>query len=388
VLERASKAKATWPSSLSDKQLLSLLYPPQQSKSITAEPDTEYVFYEMKKRGVTLMLLWEEYKEIYPEGIMYTQFCERYKNFKKNNRLTMHIEHKAGQEMQVDWAGQTLKYIDTATGEIKAAYIFVAVLPASAYPFVYAYGDKKLASYIDAHVRSFEYFGGVPKVLIPDNEKTAVTYPDNTDPVLNRSYNEMANHYHAAIVPARSARPKDKAADENMVGNASRRILAPLRNLKFFSIHEINQAIEVQLKKFILRPFKKMEGNRISAFEKIDKPALQILPMTRYEYCDWSQTRIAFNYHAQYEGFYYSTDYAYAGQPCWLRVSAKTIEIFVDSIRVACHVRNYNKFSKYVTLPEHMPENHKAVSGLKQPPFHCLGRKDRPKYCKVYHRGS
>jgi transposase len=382
VLERSDKAKVTFSSSLTDKQLLSLLYPPQQNKSIAAEPDTEYVFYEMKKKGVTLMLLWEEYKELHPEGIMYTQFCERYKNFKKNNRLTMHIEHRAGQEMQIDWAGQTLKYVDTATGELKAALIFVAVLPASAYPFVYAYGDKKMASYIDAHVRAFEYFGGVPNVLIPDNEKTAVTHPDNTDPLLNRSYSEMANHYHTAIVPARPARPKDKAADENMVGNASRRILAPLRNLKFFSIYEINQAIETQLKKFILRPFKKMEGNRITAFEKIDKPALQQLPRTRYEYCDWSPTRVAFNYHVEYEGFYYSTDYAYAGQPCWLRVSAKTIEIFVDSIRVACHVRNYNKFSKYITLPEHMPENHKAVSGWSSHRFIAWAEKIGPNTAK------
>ena len=311
VLERASKAKIACPGDLSDKQLISLLYPPQESKKEIPEPDMESIFYEMKKKGVTLMLLWEEYKENCPEGIMYTQFCERYRNFKKACRLTMHIEHKAGQEMQVDWAGQTLKYIESQTGEIKTAYIFVAVLPASAYPFVYAYGDKKLANYIDAHIRAFEYFGGVPKVLIPDNEKTAVTIPCNTDPVLNRSYNEMASHYHAAIVPARSARPKDKAADENMVGNASRRILAPLRNSKFFSVYDINQAIEAQLKKFILRPFKKMEGNRLSAFEKIDKPFLQPLPKTRYEYCDWKEARIAFNYHVEYEGFFYSTDYTY-----------------------------------------------------------------------------
>jgi transposase len=363
VLEKANNAKIFWPVSLNDKQLISLLYPPQQNKFIFPEPDMENVFYEMKKKGVTLMLLWEEYKETSPEGLMYTQFCERYRNFKKACKLTMHIEHKAGQEMQIDWAGQILHYIDTLTGELKTAFIFVAVLPASAYPFVYAYGDKKLANYIDAHIRAFEYFGGVPKVLIPDNEKTAVTVPDNTDPVLNRSYNEMALHYHAAIVPARSARPKDKAADENMVGNVSRRILAPLRNMKFFSIYEINQAIEEQLKKFILRPFTKMEGNRLTAFEKIDKPCLQPLPNTRYEYCDWKQARIAFNYHVDYEGFYYSADYSYSGQPCFIRATAKTIEIFVDSIRIASHVRNYNKFSKYMTLPEHMPEQHKAVSG-------------------------
>lgn len=363
VLERANSSGIFWPVSLSDKQLISLLYPPVQNKSIFPEPDMESVFYEMKKKGVTLMLLWEEYKETNPEGIMYTQFCDRYRNFKKACRLTMHIEHKAGQEMQIDWAGQVLKYADTATGEIKSSNIFVAVLPASAYPFVYACPDKKLASYIDAHIRAFEYFGGVPRVLIPDNERTAVALPNNTDPILNRSYQDMANHYHAAIVPTRSAKPKDKAADENMVGNASRRILAPLRNNKFFSLYEINQAIEEQLKKFIARPFSKMEGNRQLAFEKIDKPALQSLPIARYEYCDWKEAKIAFNYHAEYEGFFYSANHSYAGKPCFVRASSKTIEIFVDSIRVASHLRNYNKFSKYITSPEHMPENHKAVSG-------------------------
>jgi len=363
VIERADKAGIIWPIDLSDKELLSLLYPPQQNKNQHPEPDMSYIFYELKKKSVTLMLLWEEYKEAHPEGLMYTQFCTRYRKFKKSLRLSMHIEHKAGVEMQVDWAGQTLQYIDIQTGEIKTALIFVAVLPASAYPYVYAYDDKRLENYIDAHVRAFEYFGGVPKILIPDNEKTAVTVPDKTNPTLNKSYSEMANHYHIAVVPARSARPKDKAADENMVGNVSRRILAPLRNTKFFSIADINEAIAAQLEKFIARPFQKMEGNRKSAFEKIDKPALGPLPLARYEYCDWKAARIGFNYHVDYDGFYYSTDESYRGNPCFIRATKYTIEVFVDSIRVAAHKRNYNKFAKYTTLPEHMPENHKAVSG-------------------------
>jgi transposase len=363
VLERASKAKVNWPISLSDKQLISLLYPPQQAKNGLYEPDMTYIFYELKKKGVTLMLLWEEYKEKYPEGLMYTQFCTRYRDFKKSLKLSMHIEHKAGVEMQVDWAGQTLQYIDVQTGEIRQAFIFVCVLPASSYPFVYAYDDKKLENYIDAHIRAFEYFGGVPKILIPDNEKTAVTVPDKIDPVLNRSYQEMAKHYHIAVVPARSAKPKDKAADENMVGNTSRRILAPLRNIKFFSILDVNEAITEQLLKFIARPFQKMEGNRKEAFEKIDRPALLALPASRFEYCDWKQARIGFNYHVDYEGFYYSVEQSYRSQPCFIRATKYTIEIFVDSIRVAAHIRNYNKFKKYTTLPEHMPDAHKAVSG-------------------------
>lgn len=209
VLERAEKAGVTWPIELSEKQLMTLLYPPVENKNSVPEPDMEYIFYEMKRKSVTLMLLWEEYKEKHQDGIMYTQFCERYRNFKKNNQISMHMDHKAGEEVQVDWAGQTMSYTDTSTGEIKPAYIFVAVLPASAYPFVYAYGDTRISNWIDAHVRAYEYFGGVPKITIPDNTKTAVITPDLVDPVLNKSYNEMARHYRTTLVPARAGRPKD-----------------------------------------------------------------------------------------------------------------------------------------------------------------------------------
>jgi transposase len=363
VLGRAEAAKISWPIDISDKELMSLLYPPALKPLVFPEPDMEYIFYEMKKKSVTLMLLWEEYKERHPQGLMYSQFCSHYRDFKKANRLTMHIEHKAGEEMQVDWAGYTVPYVDRLTGEIRAAYIFVAVLPASAYPFVYAYADRKLANWIDAHVKAFEYFGGVASVIVPDNLKTAVITPDATEPELNRSYNDMANHYGAAIVPARSGKAKDKAADENMVGNASRRILAPLRNVKFFSVNEINQAVREQLLKFISRPFQKMEGNRATAFEKIDKPALMPLPAQRYEYCDWKNTRVAYNYHVEYEKFYYSVPYDYAGSPCFVRATKDVIEVFADNVRIAAHRRNYNKAKRYTTKPEHMAESHRVVSG-------------------------
>lgn len=363
VIERAENAGITWPIDLTDKQLLSLLYPPVTNKNPVPEPDMEYVFYEMKRRSVTLMLLWEEYKRKHPNGIMYTQFCERYRKFKKANQLTMHIEHKAGEEMQVDWAGQTMSYVETETGEIKPAYLFVAVLPASAYPFVYAYGDMKLPNWIDAHIRAFEYFGGVPKVIIPDNTKTAVITPDRVDPILNKSYNEMARFYHTTLIPARAGKPKDKAADENMVGNVSRRIIAVLRNRQFFSLYELNQAVREELEKFIVRPFQKIEGNRLNAFEKIDKPSLQPLPAGKYEFAEWKETKVQFNYHVDYEGFFYSVHYSHVGERCSVRATAKTIEIYICGERVAAYPRNHNPYKRYITLPEHMPEGHKAVSG-------------------------
>jgi transposase len=363
VLKRAEKAGITWPIELSDKQLISLLYPPQKSKKSPPEPDMEYVFYEMKKKHVTLMLLWEEYKEKHPDGIMYTQFCERYRKFKKDNKISLRKEHKAGKEMEVDWAGGTLTYVDTHTGKSKPAYLFVAVLPASNYPFVYAYGNTKNTNWIDGHVRAYEYFGGVPEFTIPDNTKTAVIKPDRIDPLLNKSYHEMARHYKTTIIPTRSGKPKDKAACESMVGNVSRRIIAALRNRQFFSLREINQAIAEELEKLINRPFQKMEGNRKMAFEKIDKPCLQPLPAKRYVYSDWKETKVASNYHVEYDGYFYSVHYSYANRPCSVRATSKTIEVYVDCERVAAHQRNYNPHERYTTLEEHMPDEHKAVYG-------------------------
>lgn len=363
ILNRAEKAGITWPIDLSDKQLMSVLYPPAQSKLSPPEPDLEYIFSEMKKKNVTLMLLWEEYKRDHPDGIMYTQFCERYRNFKVNNKISMHKEHKAGEEVEVDWAGDTMSYVDTSTGEVRPAYVFVAVLPASSYPFAYAYEDTKTPSWIDAHVRAYEYFDGVPKVTISDNTKTAVIKPDRIDPVLNKSYNEMARHYRTTLIPARARKPKDKAADENMVLNVSRRIIAALRNRQFFSMYEINQAISEELVKFVHRPFQKLEGNRMSAFEKIDRPALQPLPATKYEYSEWKETKVQFNYHVEFEGFFYSVHHSHINSPCSVRATSKTIEIYIGTERIAAYPRNYNTFKRYKTQPEHMPENHKAVYG-------------------------
>jgi transposase len=375
---RAEKAGITWPIEFSDKQLMSMLYSPLESKLTPPEPDMDYLFREMKKKSVTLMLLWEEYKENHPDGIMYTQFCDRYRRFKKSNQLSMHKEHKAGEEMEVDWAGDTMFYVDPKTGEIKIAYIFVAVLPASSYPFASAFEDMTISNWITAHVKAYEYFGGVPQITIPDNTKTAVTKTDRVDPVINKSYNEMATHYRTTIIPARVRKPKDKAAGENTVGNVSRRIIAALRNRQFFSIQEINQAISEELEKFILRPFQKMEGNRQAAFETIDKPCLQPLPVTRYEYSEWKEAKIQSNYHVDFEGFFYSVHYSYVGNSCSIRATFKTVEIYIGSERIATHLRNYNSFKRYTTLSEHMPEAYRAVSGWNTERFLTWAEKTGP----------
>lgn len=378
ILKRSQNANISWPCNLSDKELLSLIYPPAESRSKTREPDLNYVFNEMKKKNVTLMLLWEEYKRNNLDGLMYTQYCERYKAFKKSNQMSLHIEHKAGEEMQVDWAGSTVPYVEPSTGEKKQAHIFVAVLPASSYPFAYAYGDMTLPNWIDAHVRAFEDFGGVPRVTIPDNTKTAVKKSDLVDPQLNPGYAEMARHYGTTLIPARPGKPRDKAADENMVLNVSRRVLAALRNHRFFSLPEINQAIGIELDRFRHRPFQKIEGNRLTAFETIDKPVLMPLPKNRYEYADWKNAKIAFNYHIEYNGFFYSVPYSYIGMTARTRATASIIEVFADGVRIAAHQRNFNTYKRYKTLPEHMPESHKAVTGWSSERFLAWAEKIGP----------
>ena len=378
VLKRAADAQITWPIELSDKQLMSLLYPPVKNHNSPPEPDLEYIYSEMKKKGVTLMLLWEEYKERHPDGIMYTQFCERYRKFKKENQLTIHKEHKGGEEVETDWAGDTMSYVNPETGKVVPVYIFVAVLPASSYPFAYAYENMKKENWIDAHIRAYEFFGGVPRITIPDNTKTAVTKADIVEPILNRSYYEMARHYGTTIIPARPGKPKDKAAGKNMVGNIGRRIIAALRNRQFFSLYEINEAISEYLEKFIDKPFQKIKGNRRSAFEKIDKPYLKPLPAERYEYAEWKEARIGFNYHVEYDGFFYSTPYSYAGRICSVRATARTIEIFVDNERIAAHIRNYDTYRRYTTLEEHMPDEHKAVYGWNSDRFMLWAYKTGP----------
>jgi len=383
VLERAVKASLTWPFELNDKELMSRLYPPTERIGKAPEPDLEYIYKEMKRKNVTLGLLWEEYKNIYPDGLMYTQFCERYRNFKKANNMYMHKEHKAGEEMEADWAGSTLPYFDRDNMEEKDAHIFVSVLPASSYPFAKAFADETSPNWIKAHTDAFEFLGGVPAIIIPDNTKTAVITPSSSNPVLNRSYKEMARHYGTAIMPARPRKPKDKGADEGMVKIVGQRILAALRNRKFFSIEEINAAISEELEKLIDRPFKNLDGNRRSAFEEIDKPALKPLPKNRYEYAVWKETLTKPNYHVEYDGFFYSVPHEYRNKPSTIRATLGTIEIFFNGERITVHKRNHNKKDPYTTITEHMPKSHQLVSGRGKDHFISIAGETGPKTKKL-----
>ena len=364
VLDRANATGLTIDEllSLGDKTLGATLYPPAPSCREKIEPNLEYIYQELKKPSVTLMLLWEEYKRTHPDGLMYTQYCQRYRDFKKANQITMHKEHKAGEEMEVDWAGKTLAYKDLLTKTDKKAYIFVSVLPASSYPFVRAYENMKLKNWIDAHIRAFEFYCGTPKILVPDNTKTAVLKADLYEPEINRTYAELALHYNIAIIPARARRPKDKAADEGMVKIVSQRILAALRNRQFFSLADINAAISEELEKLIQRPFQQIPGNRRDAFLAVDKPALAQLPLTRYEYAKWLDARVGQNYHVEFSGHFYSVLYVYSNEMVSLRVTDTTLEIFSERERIGIHtIKENSPYDRYTTLPEHMPEEHRAV---------------------------
>ncbi len=361
VLARADAAGIET-TSLSSKELGSLLYPPQATgvNQAKSEPDLGYIHHEMQKKGMTLTLLWEEYKTEHPEGLMFTQFCQRYREFRKQNDVYLRKIYKAGERMLVDWAGMTMNYTD-AKGQKTEAYLFVCDLPASSYLYVEPFRDMGQKSWIDGHVHAFEYYGGAPRIIVPDNTKTAVSKARYYDPELNRSYREMAAHYGSAVIPARSRKPKDKAPVETSVQIAERRIIAKLRNRQFFSFAELCGAVREELEILNTKPFQKLDANRRALFLEIESKELLALPKGKYEYADWKQAKAAFDYHVQYDGHYYSVPYHYAGKHLHIRATTRMIEILCDGERIAAHVRSYDKCMRYVTETSHMPEKHKAV---------------------------
>ena len=345
----------------SETELEALLFPEKVNDEEPKKLDMMYIIAELSKKHVTRQLLWEEYKKEFPDGLMYSQFCEKIRIALKENELVYHKHHKAGEDCEVDWAGTTIPYYDAKARAWKDALLFVGVLPASAYPYVRAYPDQRTPSWIDGHVRMFRFFCGTPKILTPDCTKTAVTTPDLFDPVITKTYQEMASHYDITIVPARPRKPLDKNKIENTVGNISRRIIAALRNEHFTSIEDINQAIEKKLQEFIDEPFKKIDGCRRSAFEQIDKPALRPLPASHYEFATFSMGKIAPNYHVESDGFFYSVPYEHRGKEYTIRATKDAVEVFVKGERICAHIRSYSG-NRYVTLPEHLPEQHKVMS--------------------------
>ncbi|MHC4397765.1 MAG: IS21 family transposase, partial [Planctomycetota bacterium] len=355
-LERAEQAGITWPlpKDLDDTALEQLLYP--SGIRYQAGPDFQHIHNELKRKGMTLYLLWEEYKGINPDGVSYSRFCQLYRGFKNQLHPVMRQNHKAGEKAFVDYAGLTVGYVDRETGEIFQAQIFVGVLGASNYTYAEATRSQSLPDWIGSHVRMFAFFGGVPEVLVPDNLKSGVSKAHHYDPEINPTYQDLANHYGVAVIPARVRKPRDKAKVEVGVQGVERRILAKLRDQTFFSIAEINAAIKPLLVEYNAAKFQKLPGSRLSQFTEIDKPALKPLPKYCYTYAEWKKVRAGIDYHIEFKSHYYSIPYKYSKKQLDLRISSKLLECFYKSKLIAVHRRSYQK--GYTTLKKHMPKRH------------------------------
>lgn len=293
------------------------------------------------------------------EPLMYSQFCYYIQHDEQKHRAAMHINRKPGEQVEVDWAGDPAHIIDPDTGEIIQAYIFVGVMTYSQYAYAEAFIDEKQPAWIRAHVHIYKFFGGVAKILVPDNCKTAVIHNNNwNDQRINAVYNEMAEHYNTAIIPARVRAPKDKPNTERAVGNISTWIIAALRDEQFFSLAELNQAILYKLEAFNKRLFQKKEGSRLDLFRDEELPLLASLPATSFELADWKQATVQFNYHISIDGMLYSVPYEYIRRKVDVRVTDTTIEIFYNHNRIASHKRLYGRKGQYDTILEHMLEDH------------------------------
>lgn len=360
-LMRVSAAGLSWPlpAELDDVTLERLLFPPQEAQPDDRPlPSWSEIHKELRRKGVTLALLWQEYKEKNPDGYQYSWFCQLYKSWAGTIDLVMRQEHRAGEKMFVDYAGQTVPIVDRLTGEIHEAQIFAAVLGASSYTYAEATWSQGLPDWIGSHVRAFTFFGGVTEVTIPDNLKSGVSKACRYDPEINPTYQEMAAHYGTVILPARVRKPRDKAKVENGVQLVERWILAALRNHTFFSLSELNREIRRLLTILNARPFKKLPGSRKELFESLDRPALKPLPVTPYQYAEWKKATVNVDYHVELEGHYYSIPYQMAGKKLEIRYTAVTVECLYRGKRVASHRRSYLK-GRHTTLAEHMPPRHR-----------------------------
>jgi transposase len=362
-LIRAADANLSWPLpvGMDDDQLEALLFPcdgKYQNKD--DRPDLKWVHSELKSPGVTLSLLWDEYKANNPNGIGYSRFCVLYKAFVNTLDPVMRQIHKAGEKLFVDYAGTTIAWTDKATGEIKQAELFVATLGASNHTFVEATHTQSLEDWIGSHCRAFVFFGGVTKIIVPDNLKSGVTKAHIYDPKINLTYQDMADHYKVAIIPARVSTPKDKAKVETSVRGITQSITAKLRHHNFFSVADINKAIAPLLTAYNNKGFQKLPGSRSSTFTEIDQPALQELPEHEYEYASWRTVRVNIDYHVHHNKYYYSVPYTYIKKEINIRITSNIIQCFYRSKLIATHVRDRNQ--RYSTIKEHMPKNHQEYA--------------------------
>ena len=363
TLQRATAQSLDWQAaeSLTDKEIAARLFPQGDGKPSYKMPDYDYIHRELSKPGVTQQLLWFEYcdqcRAVGEVPYQLTQFKTYYREHVVKTKATMHINRKPGELMEVDWAGQTAYVMDANTGETNEAYIFVGALPYSGYAYVEAFFRRDQEAWITAHVNAYEFFGGVARITTPDNLKTGVIKNTKSELVLNRSYQEMAEHYGTAIIPTRVRAPKDKATVEGVVGIVSSFILATIRNQQFFSLRELNEVIRERLNALNHKPFQKKDGSRATLFAE-ERASLLPLPKNAFEMASWKTATVPFNYHIEADGRYYSVPYEYLKREVDVRVTRNVVEVFFEGNRICSHVRLFDRQDKYSTDDAHMPPNH------------------------------
>lgn len=349
---------------LDDNQLKALFLRRNEKHSKLKHEDIswENVHKEMQKKGATLKVLHQEYLTKNPDGMRYTIFSNRYRRFKTNLKLFMRQKHIAGEKVFVDYSGGLLKIHDPKTAKIMYAQIFIGVLGCSVATYAEAHWSQGLQNWIEAHTRMFEYFGGIPKILVCDNLKAAVTKAGKYDVIINSTYLNMADFYGTTIMPTRIYKPKDKAKVENAVLIVQRWILFRVRNEIFYSLSEANNKIRVLLDELNNKPFTKISGTRFSRLSELDRPAMIPLPEKRYEYVEFRRARVGFDYHVEFDGSYYSVPYKYANEIIELRINVNSIEVLHKGQRIASHIRDYS--NNTITSTEHMTSSHKYMKNF------------------------
>lgn len=362
-LQLATAAGIQWPlpDDLTEAALAQKLQPPSSPTTPTTSlPDLLQLHQELRHKGVTLQLLWEEYAAQSPaDHYSYPHFCLLYREFKRRLSPTMRQTHAPGDKLFVDYCGPTMPVVDAITGEIRQAQIFVAVLGASNYTYAEATWTQQLPDLIGSHRRAFEFFGGVPRLVVPDNLKSGVTDACRYEPLLTRTYQEMLAHYRTAALPARPRKPRDKAKVEVGVQVVERWILARLRKQTFFSLIELNLTIKDLLLQLNRKPFKKLPGSRGSQFAALDRAALRPLPSQPYDFAEWKKARVHIDYHVEVDGHYYSVPHTLIRRQLDVRLTTTTVECLLQGQRVAVHPRSDRK-GGHSTITEHMPKAHRA----------------------------
>ena len=366
-LVRISGARLTWPLPPeldNDDALERLLFPAEASPAPAnsrPEPDWALIHRELQRRGVTKLLLWQEYREDKPEGYGYSQFCDKYLRWVRPLAATMRQAHRAGEKFFVDFSGDGIEVIDPVTGEVRKAKLFVGVLGASGFTYVEPVFAEDIATWVGCHIRAFDYFGGCSAIWVPDNLKAGVTRADRYDPEINPTYADLARHYGAVVIPARVRKPRDKAKAEQAVLLAERWILPVLRHRTFYSLEELRHAVRELLEKLNDRKMRRLGRSRRQLLEEIERGALRPMPERAFELTTWARPRCGPDYHVAFEGHFYSVPYLLIGERLDLRATETTIEVFQRGRRVASHVRSYEQH-KYTTDPAHMPRSHREYA--------------------------